>query len=307
MSPRLTLKDLLYFLAVAEEENVHRAARRLSVAQPALSLRIRKIEAALGVALFDRKNQRIRLTKVGEAFIAPARDVLRRADAAEQLVSSFSRGEAGKLTIGMAESAIRCADVKAAIMSFRERYPDVDLGLVPIPRAPLLEGLENGEVDLAFIPHSSSRRIALPHIGMSTIQLLLAVPSQHRLAAHGSVTVGDLDGEGILWLQVEAAPGVTAALLERFRKAGVDANFKPVLMSENGRLHLVAAGLGISVVSNTVANNIPDLVFLKPIEDLDVAVTINAVWREGDTNPALRNFVSCIAAQTGRPGMVDAD
>jgi len=307
VSPKLTLKDFRYFLAVAEEENVHRAARKLLVAQPALSLRIRKIEAALGVDLFDRRNQRIRLTKVGEAFIEPARDILRRAEAAEQLVNSFSRGEAGKITIGIAESAIRCVEVKAAILAFRERYPKVDVGVVPIPKAPLLEGLENGEVDLAFIPHTTSHPIPLPHIDMATIEFLMAVPVAHRLAARDSVCINDLKEEEVLWIQLEAAPGATGALVERCRTAGVEVQLKPVLMSENGRLHLVAAGLGISVVSNTVANNIPELVVLKPFSDLDLALAVKAVWRDRDQNPALRNFIACIEAQTGRAGMVDAD
>lgn len=300
MSPRLTLKDFRYFLAVAEEENVHRAARKLLVAQPALSLRIRKIEAALGVALFDRRNQRISLTKVGRAFIEPARDILRRAEAAEQLVNSFSRGEAGKITIGIAESAIRCTEVKAAVLAFRERYPQVDVGVVPIPKAPLLEGLESGEVDLAFIPHTTSHPIPLPHIDMATIEFLMAVPIAHRLAGRDSVSIHDLKDEEVLWIQLEAAPGATGALVERCRTAGVEVQLKPVLMSENGRLHLVAAGLGISVVSDTVANNIPELVVLKPFNDLDLALAVKAVWRDRDQNPALRNFVACIEAQTGR-------
>lgn len=300
MSATITLRDLRYFLAVAEEENFHRASRKLSVAQPALSRRIRDLEKNLDVTLFHRKNKRIQLSRVGEAFIDSARDIIDRTDAAIQMAQNLTDGEEGKITIGITESTIRCHTVKEAILSFSRKFPRVGLDFVPIAKAPFLEGIENGEVDLTFMPRVSNFKLNVPHFDVSSFSFMAAMPSDHRLAGQDSISVHDLHGEEILWLQTEAAPAITAAFSQRFQEAGVDVTFKPIFMSENGRLHLVAAGLGITILSETVANDIPDSVFLKPIRDLNVGITIKAVWKGEESNPTLKNFLSVIQSVSGR-------
>lgn len=125
----MELRHLRYFVAVAEESSVGRAARRLNVAQPALSRQIHDLERELGAALFERLPRGIALTDPGRAFLTEAQAMLEHADRAKQAARGFAHGQWGRVVVGYVEAANNSGVLPSAIRLHRERYPDVTVEL----------------------------------------------------------------------------------------------------------------------------------------------------------------------------------
>src|SRR5437899_430817 len=147
----MELRHLRYFVAVAEERHVTRAAARLGIQQPPLSQQIRALETELELQLFRRKPRGVELTPAGEAFLAEARIVLERAEHAVLAARRAARGEAGRLGLGFTSSASFHPLVPRAIRAFREAHPLVALSLEEAGTAELVEGLSAERIDAAFV------------------------------------------------------------------------------------------------------------------------------------------------------------
>ena len=306
MQPVVTLKDLYYFLSVADEENFHRASRKLRVSQPALSRRIRELEGALGVSLFHRQSQRIELSAAGKVFLSSAHDILQRTDEAVDQARRFARGEQGTLTVGITEVALRHNAVKQAIRSFTSNFPLVNLRFRSVSNVPLIARVESGEIDAAFLHSVTSSEFRIPHFEICREPFLAAVSLDHELAEYDEIKLRDFNGRDIIWMNSEITPGLTTALQDCFRQAGVDTRLQPFSASEAGRLQLVAAGLGVSLMAESCHKYLPEGVKLLKISDLGVRLKLSAVWMGGN-NPALQNFVSLIRAATEAENQGEAE
>src|SRR6478672_10352663 len=170
----MELRHLRYFVAVAEEGHVTRAAERLGIQQPPLSQQIRALETELEVQLFRRKPRGVELTPAGEAFLAEARIVIERAEHAVLVARRAARGEAGRLGLGFTSSASFHPLVPRVIRDFRETSPLVALSLEEAGTAELVEGLRGERIDAAadLTIHSLLEE-----------EMVAALPSGHRLAA----------------------------------------------------------------------------------------------------------------------------
>ncbi len=146
----MELRDLRYFVAVAQHRNFSRAAEHLAVSQPALSEQIRKLEEELGAPLFARTSRGATLTDAGEAFLPQARAVLAQADAAADSVRMVTSGVAGTLTLGFIDSAA-LAILPALIRRFTERYPNVKLRLRELGTQQQLEAVASGAIDVGIV------------------------------------------------------------------------------------------------------------------------------------------------------------
>jgi len=199
--PPVDLRELRYFLAVAEELNFTRAAARLHVAQQALSAAIREIEDTLGVRLFTRTTRHVALTRVGEVLVPAARRVLADVHDAVHQVHEAAAGRHGRLVVGVAIAVHGTPAVREAIRRFGERSPDVDLQVVGYDHSDPSAGLASGASQAAFVLGP------LTEEGLASLTVLreprhVMLSAEHALAKRERVTAADLEGEQ--WLRVPA-------------------------------------------------------------------------------------------------------
>ena len=147
----MELRHLRYFLAVAEELNVTRAARRLNMSQPPLTQQLKALEAELGVALIDRSGYRIRLTDAGQLFAREAGRILEEVRRAAQMTRAAASGASGRVRVGFTESASFNARVTESLRVFRTDYPGVEVSLEEHPSTELVAQLREGRIDVAFV------------------------------------------------------------------------------------------------------------------------------------------------------------
>ena len=147
----MELRHLRYFVAVGEEEHFGRAAQRLRVAQPALSRQIQDLEREIGFQLFDRLSRGVKISSAGKLFLEDARRILEQLNAATERAQRVARGQSGTLRVGFTENASWRGVVPDSLRLFRERYPDAELQLNPLPSLQQLEAVRSGRLDAGFM------------------------------------------------------------------------------------------------------------------------------------------------------------
>ena len=300
---------LKYFIAVAEEKHITRAAERLGMQQPPLSQRIKAIERELGVQLFHRRARGVELTDAGHAFLNNARTVLTQLDHAFETTRRTARGEEGRINIGIVPTSPFHPFVPRVIRAFREAYPQVSLQLEERLGGELLELLESEQIDVAFIrtPHTNQERFVVDRLLQEP--MLVALPAAHALARNGA------DGESALLLKRLAretfilyAPlgtGLREVMMAAFRAAG----FSPRIGQEAPRvtstLSLVAVGLGISLVPASLRHLYVDGVVYRPLGgSVQPKAPLDLASRRGDPSVVVRHFLKLVrqAAKNSRFG-----
>jgi DNA-binding transcriptional LysR family regulator len=279
----MELRHLRYFVAVAEEGGFSRAARRLHVVQPTLSMQIRDLEHELGGPLFDRGARRTRLTPAGRTFLAEARQVLAQADRAQAAARAALRGETGQVRIGVAGAAVFGGMVAGRIRAFHEARPLVGIELREATPSVQRAAILAGELDIGYsaLPAPADEpRLASTPVG--TVPFLVALPVGHPLAERKSLSAKQIDGEELIEYAVgDALPEpVPPRSPARFRAD-----------STLGVLALVAARVGLAVVPVGVDRAaVPDVVY-RPLAERGVTVDFHVLRRGTETDPAVLAFL----------------
>jgi len=251
----MELRQLRYFLAVAEAENFTAAAQRLHLAQPALSQQIRALEGELGVALLERGARRSRLTDAGTSMVARARRILLEVEGAKQDLGAHANGERGKVRFGCALQSLSEGRLPGVLSEFRRRFPHVQIEFREAHTLQLSELLADGQLDLALVHlgrgETADLRVDydLAAIEFETLYeepLVVAVGPRHRLARRARVRLDELADEEF----VSFGPGSTVR--ELVARAAQQVGFVPrssISALNLGTVRaLVSAGLGIAVV-----------------------------------------------------------
>jgi DNA-binding transcriptional LysR family regulator len=282
------LRHLRYFVAVAEELHFRRAAERLHISQPPLSQQIRQLEEAVGATLLVRNQRRVELTAAGAAYYARARDILDAVEDAAREARRVQRGEVGRLDVGFVGSALYSV-VPDILRAFRARHPDVGLRLRELGTAEQLRRLEDGRLDIGFVRAPGGR----PGLSIETVlrePVVAALPDGHRLAAAERVRVEELAGEPLVLLTRAGAPGLRAALAPL-----IDGFAEEAIVQEVGEMQtligLVAAGVGLSLVPESVRALARSGVVYRPLAGDPPRVALSAAWRTGDESPVLAAFL----------------
>ena len=243
----MELRQLEYFVAVAEERHFTRASERALVAQPAISQQVRRLEAELGETLFDRDRRHVRLTAAGQALLPHARATLAAAERARAAVASLSGLIAGQLTVGVFEGAPERI-LATALGQFRGAYPGVAVRVREDYATALLAAVRHGELDVAITALPDVRKPAPGvHITELAIEpLMLATCPEHHLGGRDQISLTQLREEAMVALVAESTQ---RAHIERAcRKAG----FAPRVIAECQHLgllwDLVEQGVGVAVV-----------------------------------------------------------
>lgn len=243
----MELRQLRQFVALAETKNFHRASEVLNMAQPPLSVSIRKLEEDLGVRLVERHARGVTLTAEGELAAVQAREILRLADELRQSAAQAVVGARGPLNLGFVASATYDV-IPSLVPVFRERYPAVELRLREATSASIIESLVRGDLDAGLVrtPLFGVSGIDLIHLGSES--MVLAVPRGHPLESRTEIELGELGTEPIIAWNRTAEPWIRTLIDLSFSAVSV----APNVIEEASQIHtmvaLVECGIGVAVV-----------------------------------------------------------
>jgi DNA-binding transcriptional LysR family regulator len=294
----MELRHLRYFVAVAEERHVTRAAARLGIQQPPLSQQIRALETELEVQLFRRKPRGVELTQAGEALLAEARVILDRVEHATAAARRTARGEAGRIGLGFTSSASFHPLVPRVIRAFREAHPLVALSLEEGGTAELVEGLSAERIDAAFVRSPIGPASELIVHSVLEEEMVAALPAGHRLAASAAASrmpLAELAGETFILYRRPLGPGLYDAIIAACQRAG----YSPQIGQEAPRmlstLSLVAAGLGVTLIPASMQRlRVNGVAYRRLDSGAGLVAPLNLACRRGESAAAARRFVALV-------------
>jgi DNA-binding transcriptional LysR family regulator len=291
VGPAMELRHLRYFVAVAEEQNVTRAAARLHVSQPPLSRQIQDLEAIVGVALFARTGKSVRLTEAGKVFLTEARAVLRRAEEAVAAARATANGTIPEFHLGYAPSPT--VEILPSILGkFQERAPRVRVVLHDLTTPEMLAGLNNGKLNAALMvqPRSCPSR-DLTFEKLREYPIVLALSPKHRFARLQSVSVSDVLEEPL----VAYSRGEFPDYHEMLRRI-VKRDYKRLRFSEqcDGVMSLIAAiqaGRGVAISAVSLAQTAGNRLRYVPFRPAPPPAIVAVAYSKRRLNPAGRLFL----------------
>lgn len=288
------LRQLRYFVAVAEELSFTRAAARLHISQPPLSQQILALEHDLGARLFDRDKRNVALTEPGRILLHQARQILAQAEEARREVSQAAAGFSGTLRVAYTVSVSFHRALPQALLRFGQRAPQVRVQLFEMYTGAQFAALLAGQLDVGFVRDVPASAADARNLQLDVIDrepLLLALPSGHRLARRRTLRMGDVAGEPFVAQPRELA----ATLHDRLTLLASKADFHPSIRQHaqqlNGLLALVAAGIGLALVPASLqAVRLAGVTYV-PLEDPDACLLLAMVSRVGDQSPVLAQWL----------------
>lgn len=289
----MELRHLRYFIAVAQEENVSRAALKLHVSQPALSRQIRDLEEELGFALLERGAKSVRLTDAGKTFQGEARAVLQRVEEALKKTRAVATGGRGEIHVGYAPS-LTVRILPPALRAFQAGLPNVRVFLHDLSTEEMLAQLRDGALQIAFLVRPTRAMLrGLRFEELRRDSLCLAVAPKHPLARRRTVKLADFAREPLIAYSRKEYPEYHELLAELFATI----QSKPQVAEEHdGIASLIAtveAGGGVALVSESVACLAGPRLKLIPISPAPEPLVIGAAWIKDGLVPAAERFLKC--------------
>jgi DNA-binding transcriptional LysR family regulator len=286
----MDLRHLRYFLAVAEEGHFGRAAERLHIVQPALSMQIKALEDELGSPLFIRTSRRVELTGAGELLRVEAERTLAQAARAKSVVQRAARGEIGHLRIAFTGGAAFSGRLSSDLRAFHVRYPEVEIELMELSVVQHAEWLLEDRLDIAYGPALETAfdpRIAA--VPIATWPWMIAMVEDHRLAAMTSIPSRELRDEGFVLLASEGRDAAQLNVLRRF--LGQEPKVAYRVGNAIGVLAIAAAGLALAFVPGTLGAVRIQNIQYRPPSDFDTPTGLVLLSRADDTSGAVKAFL----------------
>jgi len=291
----IELRYLRYFVTLAQELNFRRAAERLFVSAPALSVQIKKLEDILEVQLLERDTTKVRLTVAGEVLQREARELLQRVEEIVEITKDAAQGNRGRLRIGM-PGAFSYSFMPGVLKDFRRRYPKMDVSLLDLGvNDEQLDALESGRIHIGFFYGFEP-----PSIFNTETQLILDMPiravmsARHPLAAQKEVSLADL--AGIPLLAIHRYNLQTRSLVDVFNKLQLAPKTIKKANSFNAALTMIVAGEGVALLPEMRIMTQNSKLTLRPIKDQvpGLRLQVHAVWEKTDTSPQVINFIEML-------------
>jgi DNA-binding transcriptional LysR family regulator len=299
----MELRHLRYFIAVAEEGHITRAAARLGIQQPPLSQQIHALERELDVQLFRRKPRGVVLTDAGRALLDDARAILAQVDHARATTRRTARGEQGRLVVGFTSSAPFVPFVPRVIRAFRESFPLVSLTLEETGTGEMIEALRNELIDAAFIRSPAPDPSGVVVHPLLEEAMVVALPIGHRMASSAddaALKLAALAGETFILYRRPVGPGLYDAIIASCHGAG----FSPLVGQEAPRilstLSLVAAGLGVTLVPASLQHlRMDGVIFRQLAGEPQPKAPLNLAYRRDEASAVVRRFIELVRQTAG--------
>ncbi len=286
----MELKQLRYFLAIAEEEHFGRAARRLRVAQPALTRHMHKLEEELQVGLFDRLPRGIRVSAAGRALQEDARRLLADLDQVIRHVQLVGRGKMGVLRLGYIEVAGWHGIVPDSIREFTASAQEVRVEPTAMASLEQLAAIRERKLDAGFLYNAPKDDVDMVVQRLEQHEVSLAVPRNSPLAGRRRIRLADLAGEPLILFQRLGSPAFYDALLKELSRCAVEPRVVHEAANEAAMLTLVTTGAGAAIVNSSHRWRLPQGVQLLAIEDLPVTLELCLVYLRENRSPPLLRF-----------------
>ncbi|GAA3427910.1 LysR family transcriptional regulator [Streptosporangium sandarakinum] len=293
----MELRQLEYFVAVAEERSFTRAAERVHISQSGVSAQIRRLERELGAELFDRSARVATLTVAGKAALEHARAALAAAGAAGRAVGEVTGLVRGRLTAGM---VVGCTvtPLFEALAAFHRAHPGVEISLLEDGSDRLAEGVRTGALDLAL-----AGTAALPE-GLETLtvvseRLVAAVPADHALAERPRTTLAELCAHPLVCMP--PGTGVRTVFDRACAARGLEPAVTLQASAPDAVADLAARGLAVAVLSASMTEHHRDRLVALPLDDVETPALLVLVWKS-TSNPAVRELLAHARRAFAVPG-----
>jgi DNA-binding transcriptional LysR family regulator len=290
----MELRHLRYFCAVVEEQSFTFAARRLHVSQSGISGQVRDLEVELGVTLLHRNQRKVSLTPEGAIFFDEAREILRRAERAKEMVVRASQGQLGKLSVGLCGPAT-ASFLPRLIREFRKSQPGVTVALRDVDPVRQPAALANREIDVAF---TRSVPLELRKVLCSEVlfrePIIAVLPCGHRLDREENISLAQLASDRFVLYARENAPELFDAIVALCKRA----KFAPQIADSPGLwqsvLTMVEAGEGVSLVPACVRHLRSNGVVFKSLRGRGCQIDLVLAWRDDDPDAIRDGFIDLL-------------
>ena len=289
----IDLQSLRYAVVVADHHSFRKAAITLGAHQSAIGRRVRSLEAALGVSIFERSSCGAYLTCAGAEFVAAIRRVLQEIDTAVSLAGVAGLGATGRITVGWYAS-LSSGELRATLVDYIGRYPAVMIRVVEGSRSRLIAGLKSKEIDVVIVSGKIDRMIG-DAMSLWNERIMVALPQEHPLATHSRIHWQDLMRERFLLTSQHLTPEIHDILIRH-----VTASDKPTILSHDvsreNLLSMVGAGQGISLLHECGTGvKYPGVIFREIYRKGEPTLVNNvAYWQSTNDNPAFRRLLSLL-------------
>jgi len=292
----LDLRQLRYFVAVAEELHFGRAAQRLAITQPPLSFNITKLEETLGFRLLRRSTREVALTPAGRVIYQEAIKILALTREARALAGRAARGEAGTIHIGFVGSAM-LTPLAARVRHFGKARPDAQVVVHELNSFEQIDALQRRQIDFGIIhPRAMPRGVASQVLDAE--RFVCALPADHSLADRARINLRHLRHEEFVLFPRHFSPEYHDKIVALCARAGFMPNIRHEVRHMLSIASLVARNFGVSLVPAAVqAVTLPNLKFL-PLAGAENVSELRGIWREDDTSPLVPHLLSALV---GRP------
>lgn len=296
----MTLRQIRYFIAVAETGSISAAAHAVFISQSTLTLAIQQLEQEVGVSLFSRHAKGMTLTHQGHQFLRQSHIILATVDNAKRMLQQATDEVEGQLIIGVTTlvAGYYLADL---LTRFKRAYPNVEISVIEDERAYIEHLLISGEIDVAVLILSNLEdRHALQTEVLTRSPHRLWLPAQHPLLDHDSIALADVAREPLIQLNIDEMDRNAQRI---WCGAGLQPRISLRTASTESVRSLVAAGLGLSIQPDMTYRPWSlegDIIEARPLADLNQSLDVGLAWRRGTARPALVDPFLCVAREKPR-------
>ncbi len=288
----MELRHLRYFVAVAEEENVSRAARQLHVSQPGLSRQIRDLEDEIGFQLFERSAKSVRLTAAGKVFLTEAREVLLQAEAAVKKARAVAHGSSGEIHVGYAPS-LTVQMLPPLLRAFQGEFPHVRVTLHDLSSEEMLAQLGTKTLQVALTVRPPAKMLrGFFFLEIARYAMVVAVAPNHPLAKLKAITLEQVAPEPLIGLNRKDYPEYHAETRKLFADVGLKPNFAEEHEGGTGIIAAVEAGRGIALVPSSLACIVGSRVKLIPLKPALPPIRVGAVTLKENESELVKKFIA---------------
>ena len=293
----MELRQLRYFVAVAQERHFGRAAKRLRLSQPPLSAQIKGLEEELGVKLFQRSTRQVALTDAGRTFLERAEGILEAVEEAKEAAKGADEGVRGRLEIGFISSAT-LGLLPPAIRLFRERFGGVEIELRELTSAQQIDALYAGEIRVGLV-RLPLRAPGLRFEPLQEESFLVALPSGHPLEALESVPLEAMVDQPLIFFTRQLMPSLHAQIVELFQRVGAFPNVVQHAVHLQTIVGLVASDVGLAILPEPAERFSREGVVYRSLDAPDATSWVGLARVEDDGSLLVENFVRTVREVAG--------
>ncbi len=294
----MDIRQLKYFVAVAEELHFGRAAKRLSITQPPLSFNIKRLEESLDLELFRRNTREVTLTAAGKVLYVEAIKILAQVEMAERLAGRAAAGDSGYVCVGILGSAL-LTPVPERILLFRDVHPGVSIEITELTSVEQYEALLNEKIDVGVVhPRALPARTSISSAQVYSEKFMCAVHRSHPLATRRkNIELHDLRDEEFILFPRQSAPAYYEKIVALCVKAGFVPRMRHQVRNMLSMTSLVSLNFGVALVPTAISKlPMPDVVYRR-LQHMDDTSELHCIWRTDEASPAVLSMLKVLRSR----------